>query len=337
MNIFANLAPVLVCLQLVKCSDERLDSEWQAWKSTFRMNYNPVSENMKREVWETNYKIIQEHNLENPGGSFTMSMNKFGDLTNEEYRQLQGAFVSKKQRTSAKTVSASELKRKASRLNVSNSPSIDYRTRGFVTRVKDQGQCGSCWAFSTTGAIEGQIFKKTGNLVSLSEQNLVDCSKPYGTYGCQGAWMSHAYDYVLKNGGIESENTYPYTARDDQPCLYNSRRSVARITGYKFLPEGDEQALANAVATVGPITVTLDASNPSFQFYSSGIYNDPNCDEEQLNHAVLLVGYGTEGNQDYWIIKNSWGSSWGENGYMKLARNKDNACGIASYALYPEV
>lgn len=158
-----------------------------------------------------------------------------------------------------------------------------------------QGYCGSCWAFSTTGAIEGQIYKKTGQLVSLSEQNLVDCSKSYGTYGCSGAWMANAYDYVVNNG-LESTGTYPYTSmvrtalarhrrrrtahpstpvlcflqQDTQPCYYDNKRAVAHIRDYRFIPKGDEQALADAVATIGPITVAIDASHSSFLFYSSG-------------------------------------------------------------------
>lgn len=157
-----------------------------------------------------------------------------------------------------------------------------------------QGYCGSCWAFSTTGAIEGQIFKKTGQLVSLSEQNLVDCSKSYGTFGCSGAWMANAYDYVVHNG-LQSTGTYPYTSmvrmapaakwdgssspphllclyfpQDTQPCFYDSKLAVAHIKDYRFIPKGDEQALADAVATIGPITVAIDASHSSFLFYSSG-------------------------------------------------------------------
>uniref|UniRef100_A0AAY4D9R3 Cathepsin 12 n=1 Tax=Denticeps clupeoides TaxID=299321 RepID=A0AAY4D9R3_9TELE len=192
------------------------------------------------------------------------------------------------------------------------------------------GYCGSCWAFSTTGAIEGQMFKRTGQLVPLSEQNLLDCSKSYGTYGCNGAWMANAYDYVVNNG-LQSSDTYPYTS------VVCPITIVARINDYRFIPAGDEQALADAVATIGPITVAVDADHSSFLFYSSGIYEEPMCDPNNLSHAVLLVGYGSEGGRDYWIIKNSWGTGWGEGGYMRMVRNGSNTCGIASYALYPVV
>ncbi|RXM36079.1 Laminin subunit alpha-3 [Acipenser ruthenus] len=273
MKILFLLASLVLHLQLVTCSDEDLHSEWEAWKNKFQIDYDTrTNEGQKRAVWERNYKMIEEHNRKARKGSktFKMTMNKYGDLTTEEYKRLQGALVNTKLRSYRATVSRKELRDAVSKRKIL---SIDYRTLGHVTPVKDQGACGSCWAFSTTGAIEGQIFKKTGKLVSLSEQNLVDCSRAYGTYGCSGAWMADAYQYVLDNGGIESEANYPYTAQDDQPCFYDSRRSAAKITGFKFLPVGDEKALADAVATIGPITVTIDASNPSFQFYSSGAAN----------------------------------------------------------------
>ncbi|XP_073701050.1 cathepsin K [Garra rufa] len=147
--------------------------------------------------------------------------------------------------------------------------------------------------------------------------------------------MANAYDYVI-NKGLESSDTYPYTS-DTQPCFYDRSLVAARISDYRFIPAGDEQALADAVATIGPITVAIDADHPSFLFYSSGIYKESNCNPNNLNHAVLVVGYGSEGGKDYWIIKNSWGTGWGEGGYMRMLRNGRNTCGIASYALYPIV
>ncbi|KAM6962915.1 digestive cysteine proteinase 2 [Aplochiton taeniatus] len=336
----AALLSLILCdpLPVASDSDEVVPTnpEWQLWKRNHGVSYDEEREDIVRmAIWEDNIHLIEDNNQAYVTGTrrFTMAMNKYGDLTREEYQHLQGALINTNIQGArrGKNASAQRLRANAQRFG---SKSVDYRTMGYVTEVKDQGYCGSCWAFSTTGAIEGQIYKKTGKLMSLSEQNLLDCSKPYGTYGCRGAWMANAYDYVVKNG-LQSSNTYPYTSVDSQPCFYDSSLAVAKIKGYEFIPKGDEQALADAVASIGPVTVALDADHSSFLFYSSGIYEEPSCNANHLNHAVLLVGFGSEGDQDYWIVKNSWGTGWGEDGYMRMVRNGKNTCGIASYALYP--
>lgn len=214
---------------------------------------------------------------------------------------------------------------------------IDWRQQGAVTPVKDQGQCGSCWAFSATGALEGQHFRKTNRLVSLSEQNLVDCSKDYGNDGCNGGLMDNAFKYINVNKGIDTETSYPYEAKDDT-CRYNLNDVGAEDKGFVDIPSGNEKKLKEAVATVGPVSVAIDAANPSFQLYASGVYFEPQCSSENLDHGVLAVGYGTDKKSgDYWLVKNSWGDSWGDDGYIKMSRNKENNCGIATQASYPLV
>ncbi|XP_066503218.1 digestive cysteine proteinase 2 [Hoplias malabaricus] len=315
-------------------SEEESPTEWMRWKKANGISYEEETDDMERRaIWETNKKIIEDNNKKFHMGlsKFTMAMNRYGDLTKIEYEQLQGAKINSNVKRTGKVASAKKLRHDAQKRG---SNLVDYRTMGYVTEVKDQGYCGSCWAFSTTGAIEGQMFKQTGQLVSLSEQQLVDCSRSYGTYGCSGAWMASAYEYVVSHG-LQGTDTYPYTSVDTQPCFYDRNQAIAKISDYRFIPSGNEQALADALAVIGPITVAVDADHPSFLFYSSGIFEEQSCNPNNLSHAVLLVGYGSDGGRDYWIIKNSWGTSWGEGGYMRMLRNGNNNCGIASYALYP--
>ena len=185
-------------------------------------------------------------------------------------------------------------------------------------------------------AIVGQHALNTGRLVSLSEQNLVDCSTPEGNQGCNGGLMDQAFDYVKENKGIDTEKSYPYKAEDEQ-CEYKKKSEGAKLTGYTDIKSGSESALKTAVANVGPISVAIDASSSSFQFYSSGVYDDNQCgnQRENLDHGVTAVGYGTQDGKDYWLVKNSWDTTWGDKGYILMSRNKDNQCGIATMASYP--
>lgn len=216
--------------------------------------------------------------------------------------------------------------------------SIDWSQKGAVTSVKRQGKhCSSCWAFSVAGSLEGQHFRKTGHLMSLSPQNLVDCTNTHGRGKCMGRSRHEAFKWIRDHGGIESDKTYPYVGNGGH-CKYNRRYSVTTLRGYINIPSGDEMKLQEAIATIGPISVSMDASHQSFRYYSSGIYYEPKCNEKNLTHAVLAVGFDIDHKgREYYILKNSYGTGWGENGYMKLARNKNNHCGIASRATYPIV
>ncbi|XP_052584110.1 procathepsin L [Peromyscus californicus insignis] len=333
MNLLLLLA--LLCLGTalgIPKFNQTFDAQWHQWKSTHRRLYGTNEEEWRRAVWEKNMKMIQLHNGEYSEGKhgFTMEMNAFGDMTNEEFRQLVNGYKHQKHRKG-------KVFQEPLLLQVPKS--VDWRDKGCVTPIKNQGQCGSCWAFSATGALEGQMCLKIGILTSLSEQNLVDCSQAEGNQGCNGGLMDYAFQYVLNNKGLDSEESYPYEGKDGT-CKYRPEFSAANDTGYVDIPQL-EKALMKAVALVGPIAVAIDASHPSFQFYSKGIYYEPNCSSKELDHGVLVIGYGFEGTDSnknrFWIAKNSWGPDWGMEGFFHIAKDRNNHCGIATAASYPTV
>ena len=288
-----------------------------------------TTELRRHAIWQANKKYVDEHNAnlaERVG--FTVAMNEYADLDAAEFaKQLTGYRTRPNRRPAPKTFVATDAKIPTE---------VDWRPKGYVTGIKNQGQCGSCWSFSATGSLEGQHFNATGNLVSLSEQNLVDCSGPEGNEGCDGGLMDDAFEYVMKNGGIDTEASYPYVARDER-CRFRKANVGSTCAGYTDVASEDEQALTEAIAAIGPISVAIDASHNSFQMYSSGVYYEPECSQTELDHGVLAVGYGVVEQKDMYIVKNSWGTTWGMKGYIYMSRNRDNNCGIATSASYPEV
>jgi len=362
--LFINMKVILCLLIGVTCSfaaSVELNyvmehkSLFDEWINAFKKVYDTVEEKELRFTqWLENWNKITKHNLDYDLGKVTyrMEMNHYGDLSSAEFKQRLNGYDNKARQMRNGNKLGSTYLTSATNITASLPKNVDWREQGYVTPVKDQGQCGSCWSFSTTGALEGQMFRKTGSLVSLSEQNLVDCSTPEGNQGCNGGLMDAAFQYIKLNGGIDTEESYPYEAKDGT-CRYSAKYAGGEDTGFVDVPEGDEGALKEAVATVGPVSVAIDASHSSFQFYSSGIYNEPDCSSTALDHGVLVVGYGTiapqvgeeedDANVDkhhhnhYWIVKNSWSTKWGDEGYIKMSRNRHNQCGIASQASYPLV
>jgi len=278
----------------------------------------PIEEFFDRfNTFKANLELIETHN--NGSAGWKMGLNQFADLSPAEFKNYLGL----RPRTNGyiRSVNTAVLK---------NGPAndIDWQQRGAVTPVKDQAQCGSCWAFSTTGSMEGIVQIKTGTLYSLSEQELVDCAGSAGNQGCNGGLMDDAFNWIIKNGGLATESDYPYHAQDGS-C--QGKASVASITGYSDVQQGSEDALMSALQQQ-PISIAIEADQSSFQFYKSGVFNGP-CGQ-QLDHGVLLVGSGSDGGQNYWRVKNSWGAGWGDQGYIRMTRGV-NMCGLANMASYP--
>jgi len=305
-------------------------SMFDEWKQVFERVYETVEEEELRFTqWVENWNKISQHNLNYDLGKVTyrMEMNHFGDLSSAEYKRQMNGYnnAARLQRNGNKL--GSTFLQSAFNLTATLPKNVDWREQGYVTPVKDQGQCGSCWSFSTTGALEGQMYRKTGSLVSLSEQNLVDCSTPEGNQGCNGGLMDNAFKYYLGRGkGAVAEEAYPYTARDGS-CK-SGLTPVVEISKYTDVGAKDEAGLKTAV-TQQPVSIAVDARK--WQNYRSGVFDG--CSSlVQLDHGVLAVGYSST----YWKVKNSWGTSWGESGFIRLTMDK-NECGLSNAASWPTV
>ncbi|GAV81348.1 Peptidase_C1 domain-containing protein/Granulin domain-containing protein/Inhibitor_I29 domain-containing protein [Cephalotus follicularis] len=310
-------------------TDKEVMAIYDEWLVKHGKAYNGLGEKEKRFViFKDNLRFIDQHNSENR--SYKVGLNRFADLTNEEYRSK---YLGTKAKAAVKKVKRSD--RYQPRVGEELPKSVDWREKGAVVDVKDQGSCGSCWAFSTIAAVEGINKIVTGDLISLSEQELVDCDTYYNE-GCNGGLMDYAFEFIISNGGVDSEDDYPYRADDGRCDTYRKNAKVVAIDDYEDVPANDEKALQMAVANQ-PISVAIDAGSRAFSFYDSGVYTGA-CGTG-LNHGVTAVGYGKENGVDYWLVKNSWGDSWGEEGYIKMERNLANTvtgkCGIAMEASYP--
>jgi len=306
-----------------------LQALWGNYKIAHAKNYATQAEHdMRYEIFQANHKFISEFPSQTRG--FTVAHNEYSDLTSQEFRaRFNGLNITK------------QVNLRSPRLTLKTKASIpttwDWRTKGAVTPVKNQGQCGSCWSFSATGSMEGAWFIKKSKKVSLSEQNLIDCSTAQGNEGCNGGLMDQAFQYVITNQGIDTEASYPYTATGPNACQFNKANVAATMSAFHDVPSGSESSLLTAVYKT-PTSVAIDASQQSFQFYSGGVYNEPACSSTQLDHGVLAVGFGMyQSTTAYWLVKNSWGTSWGLNGYIMMSRNLNNQCGIATAASYPIV
>jgi C1A family cysteine protease len=303
-----------------------------AFVNKYNKHYDRAELLYRYNVFKANVDKIERHNSENH--SWKMGMNRFGDLPAEEFHaKYTGKF---------KHINNEYIRSKngpTKNPTKSNDDALDWRLKGVVTDVKDQGQCGSCWAFSATGSLEGAWALAGNTLVSLSEQQLVDCSTEEGNEGCNGGLMDYAFQYVIDNEGLTSETQYPYKA-EDMNCK-KTVKSVMKISGFTDVTVNDDSKLEEAV-NIGPVSVAIEADQEVFQFYSSGVLDDDSCGTS-LDHGVLVVGYNVTSNgandgEKYWIVKNSWGEDWGFHGYVWIARKDDaGECGINMAASYPTI
>jgi C1A family cysteine protease len=288
-----------------------------------KMYHTPTEFNNRLNIFIENHKFIEEHNSRNQ--TYQLGMNHLGDLRSDE---LNLGFKAGKDTCKNFNIDYQYT---------SLQSSIDWRNKNAVTPVKDQGQCGSCWSFSASGAMEGAWSIETGDLISMSEQQLVDCSSgffSYGNHGCNGGLMDYAFQYAIDNG-MCLEADYPYNAVQGT-CETVCTKSADFSSCVDVTPN-NQQDLAAAVAQQ-PVSIAIEADTKVFQLYKSGVITGDSCGTN-LDHGVLIVGYGTENGEDYWLVKNSWSDQWGDGGYVKIGKsdstNDVGVCGIASTPSYP--
>ncbi|CAD5205991.1 unnamed protein product [Bursaphelenchus okinawaensis] len=307
----------------VTINDLEVFNKFQSFAETHQKTYTSVEEAHERfQIYKSNHLQLQVYQQVEQGTA-QYGETQFMDLTPEEFRTQVLSNINAAEVAPVKRLTVDEL----ANLEVTLPTAKDFRSEGLVTPVKNQGSCGSCWSFSVTGNVEGQWKKKTGELVSLSEQELVDCDRK--DHGCNGGYMTWTYNEIIRLGGLVKEEDYKYTAVEGK-CKIDQYDFVAYINDSIHLP-ANEQKIQQYLFNHGPVSIAVNA-NP-LQFYGGGIHHPPKmfCNPKALNHALLLVGYGEEEGKPFWIVKNSWGTGWGEEGYFRLYRG-ENVCGVAELA-----
>ncbi|CAI8034430.1 Counting factor associated protein D [Geodia barretti] len=305
----------------------RVAAEFELFAKKHGKQYTHQKEfSQKHASFAKNFRYINAMNRQNL--TYKLAVNHMADYSEVDFRTLRGVIKT-----------SDSLRQDVVQKSKKSLPlQWDWRLQGAVTPVKDQGICGSCWSFGTTGTLEGSLFIKHNKLISLSEQCLVDCSWGFGNNGCDGGESERAYEWIMKSECLPTESSYGQYLMQDGFCRVNESECGVQITNWHNTPQGNVQALVEAIYNNGPISVAIDASHLSFAFYSHGVYFEPKCGStpDDLDHQVLAVGYGDLEEIPYILVKNSWSTHWGNDGYILMSQ-KDNNCGIATDASYADV
>jgi C1A family cysteine protease len=302
--------------------EESIRKDWQNYKRLNELEFSEQEDAQRFAIYKDNFLKVAEHNIlyQQNKTSFRAGLSDFSHYNTEETALLKFGLRSSfrfNESDLVKNYNETDLDefleevKLASEARIALPAFVDWRQ--YSAAIKNQANCGACWAFAAVGVVESLYSIKYNQFKRLSEQQLVDCTlnnRRYLNYGCNGGWPDNAFEFIRQNG-VADESYYPYR-RYASFCNYRNDLRKIRISRYFPLPRGNEQALKYAVATNGPVAVAIDASNWGFTHYSSGIYSDYRCSSGRLTHAVIVMGYGTERGQDYWLVKNSWGPRWGQ-------------------------
>ncbi|TSK18013.1 Pro-cathepsin H [Bagarius yarrelli] len=319
-------AVFLHCVYATPLFTEEDEFVFKTWMFKHNKQYDLDEYYERLNIFIENKKKIDAHNAGNH--KFRMGLNQFSDMTFAEFKKF---YLLKEPQECSAT--------KGNHVRGAGlyPDSIDWRKKGnYVTEVKNQGACGSCWTFSTTGCLESVTAIATGKLPVLAEQQLVDCAGAFNNHGCSGGLPSQAFEYIMYNKGIMTENDYPYVGKDG-PCRFNPKLAAAFVKDVVNITKYDETGIVDAVARLNPVSIAFEVVS-DFMLYKDGVYTSTECRNttETVNHAVLAVGYGEKNDTPYWIVKNSWGPTWGIDGYFYINRG-NNMCGLAACASYPVV
>jgi cathepsin L len=310
-------------------------------QANFNKTYNsPAEESLRRNVFMQNFKLIVNHNLKFRQGTttFEMGINQFADRRFDEFLSI---FIGNE----TITMDSSELDSQQFKplevygvthdVDMPVPPSFDWRVKGAVTRVKNQLTCGACYAMAAIGAIESQNFIVKGKLKSLSEQEIVDCGQSFLTLGCMGGVDYKVFDYIKANQGISTDRDYPFKGKAGE-CQKIGKKASINLEGYGIVSSRENlEIVKRALISKGPLMISLDFNHESFMRYSRGVYYDDDCSNVNMEHSALLVGYGSDKGEDFWIVKNSFGESWGEKGFIRMAMSRGGNCGVSSYPIFP--